>query len=53
MYDEEFAELWEDVMKTKWSEKIAATTEFERNKLRAELDGIIAHIYVLLGEEFS
>ena len=50
---EEFAELWEEVMKTKWSEKVAATTEFERNKLRAQLDGIIAHIYELTEEEFT
>lgn len=50
---EEFAELWEEVMKTKWSEKVVTTTEFERNKLRAELDGIIAHIYELTEEEFT
>ena len=50
---DEFADLWEEVMKTKWSEKVAATTEFERNKLRAELDGIIAHIYELTEEEFT
>lgn len=50
---DEFAELWEEVMKTKWSEKVTATSEFERNKLRAELDGIIAHIYELTEEEFT
>lgn len=50
---EEFAELWEEVMKTKWAEKKSATTEYERNKLRAELDGIIAHIYGLSEEEFA
>ena len=50
---EEFAELWEEVMKTKWTEKKAATTEYERSKLRAELDGIIAHIYGLSEEEFA
>lgn len=49
----EYADLWEEVMKTKWSEKLAATDEFERNKLRAELDGIIAHIYGLTEEEFT
>jgi hypothetical protein len=49
----EFAELWEEVLKTKWTEKKAATTEYERNKLRAELDGIIAHIYGLSEEEFA
>ena len=49
----EFAELWEEVMKTKWTEKQAATQEYERSKLRAELDGIIAHIYGLTEEEFT
>ncbi len=49
----EFSELWEEVMKSKWCEKVAATQEYERNKLRAELDGIIAHIYGLTEEEFS
>ncbi|MCL6259284.1 Eco57I restriction-modification methylase domain-containing protein [Aquiflexum sp. TKW24L] len=50
---EEFAQLWEEVMKTTWSEKEAATQEYERSKLRAELDGIIAHIYGLSEEEFA
>lgn len=50
---EEFAELWEEVMKTKWSEKKAATQEYERSKLRSELDGIIAHIFGLSEEEFA
>lgn len=48
----EFADLWQEVMKTTWNEKVAATNEFERNTLRAELDGIIAHIYGLTEEEF-
>jgi hypothetical protein len=50
---EEYADLWQEVMKSKWSEKKVATTEYERNKLRAELDGIIAHIYGLSEEEFA
>ncbi|MBS1750533.1 MAG: Eco57I restriction-modification methylase domain-containing protein [Bacteroidetes bacterium] len=50
---DEYAELWEEVMKTKWSERNSATNEFERNQLRAELDGIIAHIYGLTEEEFT
>lgn len=49
----EFAELWQEVMKTKWSEKVAATQDEERNQLRAELDGIIAHIYGLSEDEFQ
>ncbi len=50
---EEFAELWEEVMGNKWTEKKAATAEYERNKIRAELDGIIAHIYGLTEKEFA
>ena len=49
----EYADLWEETMQTKWNEKLAVTNEFERNKLRAELDGIIAHIYGLTEEEFT
>lgn len=47
----DFIELWEDVIKSKWSLKLVATKEEERNKLRAELDAIIAHIYGLDEEE--
>lgn len=50
---DEFAELWEEVMKTKWSESVAAIKDTERNQLRAELDGIIAHLYGLTEEEFA
>ncbi|MCG3167248.1 MAG: hypothetical protein POELPBGB_03035 [Bacteroidia bacterium] len=49
----EFGDLWEEVMKTKWTEKESAKEDYERNKLRAELDGIIAHIYGLTEEEFT
>lgn len=50
---EEFSELWEEVMGSKWNLKLVASEEYERNKLRAELDGIIAHIYGLSEEEFT
>ena len=50
---EAFSELWEDVMGNRWSEAKAATQEDERNQLRAELDGVIAHIYGLTEEEFA
>ncbi|MBO9562228.1 MAG: Eco57I restriction-modification methylase domain-containing protein, partial [Niastella sp.] len=50
---EEYADLWQEVMGNKWSEKKAATKEEDVNKLRAELDGIIAHIYGLTEEEFA
>jgi len=52
---EEFAELWEEVMGNKWhvGSGLAPDQQYERNKLRAELDGIIAHIYGLTEEEFA
>ena len=47
--------LWETVMPvtTPWSPNVGATDKAEREKLRAELDGIIAHIYRLTQEEFQ
>ena len=50
---DQFAALWEEIMKIKWSQKVAATNDEDRNKLRAELDGIIAHLYGLTEEEFT
>jgi hypothetical protein len=50
---EEYAELWEDVTKTKWHESQATPNEIEQYKLRAELDGIVAHIYGLNEKEFE
>ena len=50
---EDFAELWQEAMKIEWNEKVVVKLETERNKLRAELDGIIAHIYGLTEEEFT
>ena len=52
-FSEEFAEFWEEVMKIKWSEKVAVTRDDERDKLKAELDGIIAHLYGLNEDEFN
>ncbi|HMG67960.1 MAG TPA: Eco57I restriction-modification methylase domain-containing protein, partial [Chitinophagaceae bacterium] len=49
----EFSDLWTDVMKTKWSEKDTLINDFDRNVIRAELDGIIAHNYSLTEEEFN
>jgi len=49
---DEYAELWEEVMKTKWSINVAANNDSERNQIKAELDGIIAHIYGLTEDEF-
>lgn len=50
---DDYSDLWKEVMKTDWNEKLAATNEADRNKLRAELDGIIANIYGLTQAEFS
>ena len=61
----EFAELWEEVMgvtgsagfqnppNLKTPPNLKALNEVERNRLRAELDGIIAHIYGLSEAEFA
>lgn len=49
----EFGELWKEVMKTEWNETVGVSAEEERAMLRAELDGIVAHIYGLTEEEFS
>jgi len=49
----EFADLWKEVMQSEWSQKSVAITEPERNRLKADLDGIIAYIYGLTEEEFT
>jgi hypothetical protein len=49
----EFSELWNEVMKADWSETVGITAEEERAKLRAQLDGIVAHIYGLTEVEFG
>lgn len=49
----EFAALWEEVMNSKWASTSGATHEADRARLRAELDGIIAHVYGLTEEEFA
>ncbi len=49
----EFQELWQTVMPdTTWSPDVVAIEQADRAGLRAELDGIIAHLYGLTGEEF-
>ena len=54
----EYAELWNSVGATgrsplPWSPAVAATDPVERARLRAELDGLIAHLYGLTEEEFA
>ena len=50
---QEFKELWEAAIAEPWSPEIAATMQVERNRLRAELDGLIAHLYNVTEEEFT
>jgi hypothetical protein len=50
---EEFANLWEEVMDTPWSAEEGATAPDERARLRAELDGLAAHLYGLTEEELA
>jgi hypothetical protein len=49
----EYQKLWSVVMPgTTWSPDVAAIEPAERVRLRAELDGLIAHLYNLTEEEF-
>ncbi len=49
----EFADLWQEVMGTPLSPEVAAITRDARARLRAELDGLVAHLYGLTEEEFA
>jgi hypothetical protein len=49
----EYAELWQEVMGTPWSQSCGAADHAERARLRAELDAIVAHLYDLTEEEFA
>ncbi|HQF54374.1 MAG TPA: ATP-binding protein [Fibrobacteria bacterium] len=48
-----FADLWKDAMGTTWSPACGATSFADRAKLRAELDGLVAHLYGLTEIEFA
>jgi hypothetical protein len=50
--NDDFADLWQEVMGSPWSEQDAVTDPAMRAKLRAELDGLVAHLYGLTEEEF-
>jgi hypothetical protein len=50
---QEFADLWEDVMGSPWSEQVVATSPADRALLRADLDGLVAHLYGLTEDEFA
>jgi hypothetical protein len=49
---EEFADLWNEVMGTKWTKASGDTDDKARAKLRAEIDAIVAHLYGITEEEF-
>ena len=50
----EFQELWQAVMPgVLWSLNVIAIDQAERARIRAELDGMIAHLYGLTEEEFA
>ncbi|MBK8394871.1 MAG: ATP-binding protein [Leptospiraceae bacterium] len=49
---EEFADLWKEVMGTKWTKNSGVTDDKARAKLRAEIDAIVAHLYGITEEEF-
>lgn len=48
-----FADLWQAVMGMPWQESLAATDPGERQRLRDELDAIVAHLYGLTRDEFA
>ena len=49
----EFQKLWEAIMpNTPWSPDVVAIEKDKRDVLRAELDGLVAHLYELTAEEF-
>ena len=52
-YRSDFSDLWRDIIGSPWSEQDAATNPAERAQLRAELDGLAAHLYGLTEEEFT
>lgn len=50
---DEYADLWQEVMGTPWSAEESASALDERARLRAELDGLAAHLYDLTEDEFA
>jgi hypothetical protein len=45
--------LWQEAMGTPWTPASGATDPAERARLRAELDGLVAHLYGLTEKEFA
>ena len=49
----EFADLWREVMGEDWDESSGATDSAERQRLRDEIDAIVAHLYGLSRADFD
>jgi hypothetical protein len=49
----DFADLWQSVIGTPWDASQGATDPIQRQRLRDELDVIIAHLYGLARAEFG
>ncbi len=49
----EFADLWREVMGGDWDESCGATDPAERQRLRDEIDALVAHLYGLSRADFD
>ena len=49
----EFADLWRAVMGDEWDESQGATDPAKRQRLRDEIDVIVAHLYGLTRADFD
>jgi len=49
----EFADLWREVMGEDWDDSAGATDPAERQRLRDEIDAIVAHLYGLSRSDFD
>jgi hypothetical protein len=48
-----FADLWQQVMGEPWTPEIGARDPAERQRLRDEIDALVAHLYGLTRDEFA
>lgn len=48
-----FADLWQGVMGAPWDESAGATDPAERQRLRDEIDALVAHLYGLSRADFA
>lgn len=49
----DFADLWQEVMGEEWDETKGATDSAERQRLRDEIDALVAHLYGLSRGDFE